>query len=524
MTSSMKRCAALAFAALALVTLPAALAAQVRLPAVIGDHMVVQQDKPVAVWGWAAKGEAVTVLFNGQEKRAVAGEDGKWRIAFDPVKAGGPGLEMTVRGAKGTALAVKDILVGEVWLCSGQSNMEMSMSWLPYPAPDALRADNPSMRLFKLPQRTSDRPQDDVDAKWDICAPDVVREFSAVAYYFGLELHKRLGVPVGLIESAWGGTAIEPWTPPIGFASVHDVKPLLEKQAGKYAEYRDALAKALPAWEAWIKDSRKALAAKAVLPAPPAPRLPANPYDDPQAPTTLYNGMIHALTPFAIRGAIWYQGEANRNDGLFYEKKMEALIDGWRAVWQLGDFPFYYVQLAPFNYGYDRETPVGDVPDFLRLPLIWEAQRNVLRVPHTGMAVTTDITDLYDIHPANKRDVGYRLSLWARADVYGERTLECSGPLYRSMTVEGSIVRLAFDHAGGGLITNDGQGLKWFEVAGEDRVFYKAEAEIAGDTVVVWSPRVASPKAVRFGWHQLAVPNLANKEGLPASPFRTDKW
>ncbi|MCK7541086.1 MAG: sialate O-acetylesterase [Marinilabiliales bacterium] len=243
------------------------------------------------------------------------------------------------------------------------------------------------MRLFKLPRRTSDRPQDDVDAKWDVCAPDVVREFSAVGYYFGLELHKRLGVPVGLIMSAWGGTAIEPWTPPIGFASVPEVKPLLEAQAAKYAEYRNALAKALPSWETWIKDSRKALAAKSALPPSPVPRLPANPYDDPQAPTTLYNGMIHALTPFAIRGAIWYQGEANRNDGLFYEKKMEALIDGWRAVWQIGDFPFYYVQLAPFNYGYDRETPVGDVPDFLRLPLIWEAQRNVLRIPNTGMAV-----------------------------------------------------------------------------------------------------------------------------------------
>ena len=525
MNHAIKRPAALALAAvLFAVALPAALSAEVKLPAVIGDHMVVQQDKPVAVWGWAGKAEPVTVLFNGQERKAVAGADGKWRVVFDPLKAGGTALEMTVRGANGPAVVVKDILVGEVWLCSGQSNMEMSMTWLPYPSPDALRADNPSMRLFKLPRRTSDRPQDDVDAKWDICAPDVVREFSAVGYYFGLELHKRLGVPVGLIMSAWGGTDIEPWTPPIGFASVAEVKPLLEKQTAKYAEYRDALAKALPSWETWIKDSRKALAAKSVLPPAPAPRLPANPYDNPQAPTTLYNGMIHALTPFAIRGAIWYQGENNRNDGLLYAKKMEALIAGWRAVWQLGEFPFYYVQLAPFNYSYNRETPAGDVPDFLRLPLIWEAQANALRIPNTGMAVTTDITDLYDIHPANKRDVGYRLSLWARANVYGEKTLEFSGPLYKSMTVEKGIVRLSFDHVGGGLVTNDGQGLKWFEIAGEDRIFYKAEADIAGDTVVVWSPRVAAPKAVRFGWNQLAVPNLANREGLPASPFRTDRW
>ena len=234
--------------------------------------------------------------------------------------------------------------------------------------------------------------------------------------------------------------------------------------------------------------------------------------------------MIHALTPFAIRGAIWYQGEANRNDGLFYEKKMEAMIKGWRLAWKLGDFPFYYVQIAPFDYGYDVETPVIEIPDFLRLAYLWEAQTNALRIPNTGMAVITDIADLRDIHPTNKRDVGYRLSLWARANAYGEKTLVYSGPLYKSMAVEGNLARLSFDHVGGGLIANDGQPLKWFEIAGEDHIFYKADADIAGDTVVVWSPKVPAPKAVRFAWHQLAVGNLANREGLPASPFRTDKW
>lgn len=524
MNHAHKRLAALALAILFAVALPAALAAEVKLPAVIGDHMVVQQDKPVAIWGWAGRNEPVTVLLGGQEKRAVAAAaDGAWRVVFDPLKAGDEPLEMTVRGAKGPALVVKDILVGEVWFCSGQSNMEMSFTWMANPAPEVLRADNPNMRLFFVPKRTADRPMDDVVAKWEPSTPDAVRTFSAVAYYFGLELHKRLGVPVGLIESAWGGTDIEPWTPPVGFAAVPEVRPLLEAQGEKYAAYRDALAKSLPAMEAWVRESRKALAAKSALAPRPEPGLPVNPYDDPQAPTTLYNGMVHALTPFAIR-AIWYQGENNRNDGLLYEKKMEALIQGWRTVWQLGDFPFYYVQLAPYNYAYNRETPTGDVPDFLRLPLIWEAQANVLRIPNTGMAVTTDITNLYDIHPANKREVGYRLSLWARAKTYGEKTLEFSGPLYKSMTVDGGLIRLAFDHVGGGFVANDGQALKWFEIAGEDRVFYKAEAEIAGDTVVVWSSRVPAPKAVRFGWHQLAVPNLANREGLPASPFRTDRW
>lgn len=518
------RAIGLTLATLLLAGIAGGLSAQVRLPAVIGDHMVIQQDKPVTVWGWAGKSEPVTVLFNGQERRAVAAADGTWRVVFDPLKAVDAPLTMTVRGAKSPEIVVKDILVGEVWLCSGQSNMEMSFTWMPNPAPEVMRADNPNMRLFLVPKRTADRPKDDVVATWERCSPETVRPFSAVGYYFGLELHKRLGVPVGLIESAWGGTDIEPWTPPVGFAAVPEVKPLLEKQAASYAEYRNALAKALPAWETWAHDSRKALAAKPALPLEPMPDLPPNPYDNPQAPTTLYNGMIHALTPFAIRGAIWYQGENNRNDGLFYEKKMEALIQGWRTAWKLGDFPFYYVQLAPYSYGYNRETPAGDIPDFLRLPYIWEAQKNALRLPNTGMAVITDITNLTDIHPANKKDVGYRLSLWARANTYGEKTLVFSGPLYRSMTVDGNLIRLAFDDVGGGLTTNDGQPLKWFEIAGEDRIFHKAEAEIAGDTVVVWSSKVTAPKAVRFGWHQLAVPNLANKEGLPASPFRTDRW
>ena len=524
MTSLTKRLASIALTGALVLGLAAALAAQVRLPALISDHMVVQQDKPVAVWGWAGKNEPVTVSFNGQEKKAVAAAaDGRWRVVFDPVKAGDNPLEMTVKGAKGPATVVRDILVGEVWVCSGQSNMEMSFTWLAIASPDVLRAVNPNMRLFLVPKRTADRPQDDVAASWAPCLPDTVRGFSMVAYYFGLELHKRLGVPVGLIDTSWGGTMIEPWTPPLGFAAVPELKPTLDQQAAKYQDYRDGLGKALPGWEAWAREARKALAANGPL--PPEPALgPKNPFNNPQAPTALYNGMIHALTPYAIRGAIWYQGEANRNDGLLYTKKMEAMIHGWRTAWGLGDFPFYFVQLAPYDYGYDRETPVNAVPDEERLPLIWQAQTDALRIPNTGMAVITDIGDLKDIHPVNKRDVGYRLSLWARAKVYGEKTLVYSGPLYRSMTTDGNLIRLAFDHVGSGLVSSDGQPLKWFEIAGDDHIFYNAEADIAGDTVVVWSPRVAAPKAVRFGWHELAVPNLANKEGLPASPFRTDNW
>jgi len=502
--------------------LSATLAAEVRLPAVFSDHMVIQRDQPVAIWGWAGRGEAVAVRLAGREQKARAGGDGTWRVAFDALQAGGGPLELTVRGERDPETVVRDILVGEVWLCSGQSNMEWSMLAIASPTPEILRAEDPGLRLFQVPRRTSDRPEEDIDAKWAVATPEAVRPFSAVAYYFGLELRRSLGVPVGLIMSAWGGTAIEPWTPPAGFAAVPELRPILDGLEGRLAVYRRDLDKALPAWDVWVRESRRALTSKTTL--PQKPTLPANPFDDPQTPTTLYNGMIHPLIGFAIRGAIWYQGESNRNDGLLYEKKMEALIRGWREVWKTGDLHFYYVQLAPFNYAYGREAQTLDVPEALRLPLIWEAQTNILRLPNTGMAVVTDITDLNDIHPRNKKDVGLRLALWARARAYGESGLVYSGPLFKSMTVEGGRARLSFDHVGGGLISNDGQPLRWFEMAGEDRVFTKAEARIEDATVVVSSSRVASPRAVRFGWHQLAVPNLANKEGLPASPFRTDRW
>jgi sialate O-acetylesterase len=499
-----------------------ALRADIRLPAVIGDHMVIQQEKPIPVWGWAEPGEKVTVRLSRREMNARAGDDGRWRVLFPALRTGGDPLEMVVRGEKSPEISVRDILVGEVWVCSGQSNMEWPLSQTSSPTPEILRAENPAIRLFLVPRRTADRPREDVEAKWTLCTPETAAPFSAVAYYFGLELHQKLGIPIGLIEAAWGGTAIEPWTPPVGFAAVPETSAITAELRQRVEDYRNGLAEALPQWEAWVRGSRKAISSNTELPA--RPEFPVHPLDDPQAPTALYNGMIHPLIGFAIRGAIWYQGESNRNDCLAYEHKMEALIRGWREVWNLGDFPFYYVQLAPYDYAYNREDPGGDVPDFFRLPLIWEAQTRILRLPATGMAVTTDIANLNDIHPRNKKDVGFRLALWARAGIYGESNLCPSGPIFKSMSVERDRVRIVFDYAAGALISNDGQSLRWFEIAAEDRVFHKAVAEIDGETVVVSSPRVAAPKAVRFGWHQSAVPNLANRQGLPASPFRTDAW
>lgn len=502
-----------------LLLLSGALQAEIKIPAVIGSHMVIQQNSPITLWGWAGAGESVTVRFKEQTVTSDAGVQGFWRIRLEPVTADADPSSMTISGSRSPAVTLVDILVGEVWLCSGQSNMAWTMNRTHTPTPEILRAQFPRIRLFQVPRRAAADPQRDVDAAWAACSPTTVRDFSAVGYYFGLEIHRALGVPVGLIDSTWGGTRIEPWTPPVGFQAVSELAGVLEDTRRLRTEYRETLPAALNEWEAWREAAAEALATDGTL--PEAPERPRHPLSNQQQPTALYNGMIHPLVPFAIQGAIWYQGEANRDDGLLYQAKMEALIRGWRDVWSKQDLSFFYVQLAPFNYAFNWQDTGGDVPDFYRLPLIWEAQRKTLSLPHTGMAVVTDITNLNDIHPRNKKEVGRRLSLWAQARTYGRKTLVYSGPLYRSMEVVGDRIRLRFDHVGGGLISMDGQPLSWFEIAGPDRIFYKAKAEIRGNNVVVWSPRVKAPSAVRMGWHQLAVPNLGNREGLPASPFRS---
>jgi sialate O-acetylesterase len=496
--------------------------AAIKLPAVIGSHMVLQQQTPIQIWGWAEPGEEIIVTFADQKAQTSVDKGGRWKITLKPMTAGKGPYTMTISGTQSQQVLLNDILLGEVWVCSGQSNMEWELRRTHSPIPEIQRADLPKIRLFHVPRKVSTQPLEDVDAEWNICKPETARYFSAVAYYFGRELHKKLGVPVGLISTRWGGTRIEPWTPVSGFKSIPELHGILEEMKSVEEEYRKTLQEFLPKLEDWIEKTQSALSQGATLPL--QPEIPLHPQHDPQAPTVLYNAMIHPLTPFAVRGAIWYQGESNRNDGLIYTKKMEALIQGWRKAWNLGNFPFYYVQLAPYNYDYTPEEDGSCVPDYLRLPLIWEAQLNALKIPNTGMAVTTDIGNLYDIHPRNKKEVGYRLSLWALAKTYGWKDLVYSGPLYKSMVVEGEKIRIQFDYVGGGLISLDNQPLTWFEIAGQDRIFYKARVEIQGESVLVWCDEVTKPVAVRFGWHQIAEPNLGNREGLPASPFRTDRW
>jgi len=462
--------------------------AEVTLPRIIDSNMVLQRGQSVPIWGWATPGERVTVQFGSQNRSVKTDRSGRWEVRLPSLKASAVPAEMVVAG--GNRIVLTNILVGEVWLCSGQSNMEKPIGTqsgqkpVPNYQQELAASDFPQIRLFKVEKRMAAGPAKDVNSKgWFLCNSNSheTLKFSAAAYFFGRKIHQELGVPIGLIESAWGGTRIEPWTPPAGFAAV------------------------------------RALRDKIDLPAPGA--TVSN-----RTPTALYNAMIAPLVPFALRGALWYQGESNLMDvpdGPIYADKMRALIEGWRKAWGMGNFPFYYVQLAPYTYYSDRATPRVDRPE--RLPEMWETQAAALKLPKTGMIVITDLVqDVQDIHPVNKQDVGARLARLALAKDYGRKDVVWSGPMYRKAKFEKGRAIISFDHVDGGLVSKDGQPLDWFTIAGSDGVFVPAKAVIEGGTVLVSSPDVPEPKAVRFAWHEKAMPNLFNAAGLPAGPFRTD--
>jgi sialate O-acetylesterase len=429
--------------------------------------MVLQRGVSLPIWGWAEKGEAVTVSIAGQTVSAKAGDDGRWEVTLAKLDATAEGksLEMTIKGSSGDEITLEDVLVGEVWICSGQSNMEMGVGAAKNGKAEIAAANYPGIRLFWVPKERARQPASDVAASWDVCSPKTLGAgawggFSAASYFFGRDLHKDLRVPVGLIFAAWSGTPAEEWT------------------------------------------SRKALSAEPTL------KGMVGEYEV----SSLYNGMIAPLIPFAIRGAIWYQGEANVGRGTQYQVLLPTLIRNWRTDWGQGDFPFGMVQIAPFFYGGDGTAEAE----------LWEAQlKTVQTVPNTGIALTMDIGDLDEIHPKDKQDVGRRLALWALAKVYN-RPFVYSGPIYKSMAIEGEKIRISFDHVGGGLISRDGKPLTEFMIAGADKKFLPATAEIDGPSVIVISDAVTNPAAVRFAFRGIAQSNLANKEGLPAAPFRTD--
>jgi len=492
--------------------LPAQLHADVRLPKVLSDHMVLQQNLPLDIWGQADPGENVKVSFRGQEAATQADATGHWRVSLAPMAAGGP-FEMAVNGKN--SLKLSDILVGEVWICSGQSNMEWPMSLVNNAEQEIAAANFPRLRLFSVKHEVADTPQADLSGEWIVTTPENVRDFSAVGYFFGRELHKDLNRPVGLIDSSWGGTPAESWTSETTLQSDLSLQPLVWQWRRVLADYPGAKTNYERDQAAWEKKAGEAKAAG--KPEPPRPSKPRGP-GHAWTPGGLFNAMLAPLTSFGIRGAIWYQGESNAQPfrAAEYRRLFSAMIEDWRRAWDQGPFPFFFVQLA--NFKERKSQPADSAWAELR-----ESQTAALGLPNTGMAVTIDIGEAGDIHPRNKQDVGHRLALAAKAVAFGKE-LPFSGPLYKGMTLEGNQVRVHFAHAGAGLKAKDGAALKGFAVAGKDRRFVWADARIEGKTIVVSSPNVTQPVAVRYGWADNPECNLYGGSDLPASPFRTDNW
>jgi sialate O-acetylesterase len=525
--SSFFRCVTL----LAVCAASSAAMANVRLPRIFSNHMLLQRGLEAPVWGWAEAGEEVSVQFAGQEKSATADENGKWMVRLDALEASSKGRALVVK--EKNTITLNDVLVGDVWICSGQSNMEWQTRSVINAPEEIAAAKYPEIRLFDVPgHTTAATAQSDVPGgSWQLCSPQSVASFSAVGYFFGRHFHRETGVPVGLLGTNWGGTRIEPWVPPVGFRSVPELKNI----ARQIDQFDPTTATGKATWDAhlknvedWIAKTRDALAAGTNV--SKAPITPG--FTNSGQPTAIYNSMVHGLAPYGVRGAIWYQGESNGSEGVSYFHKMQALIQGWRNVWGQGEFPlyFYFVQLADFQKSNDNPAG-GDGWAKLR-----EAQRQTLTIPGTGMAVITDIGAANDIHPRNKQDVGYRLALWALRDVAKQNVVP-SGPLFKEIKVEESAIRVYFEHAANGLIVGERKKgleptpevkdgtLMRFAIAGEDKTWHWADAKIDGDTVVVSSKKVPKPVAVRYGYTMNPTgANLYNKEGLPASPFRSDDW
>ncbi|MCX6880344.1 MAG: hypothetical protein NTW21_42035 [Verrucomicrobia bacterium] len=543
----------------------------VELPSILGSHMVMQRDLKAPVWGWAPAGRKITVEFAGQVKKATADAEGNWKIVLDPMPANSNPQVMSISESAEPAAAtargpasvkLEDVLVGDNWLCSGQSNMVVDMSFgfgggeksrdedkveIPEIAITKKHlmevGSSPTLRFYRVsPEATSDQPQGNCGGAWIVLTPESARKVSAVGFYFGHRLNQELKIPIGCMQSTRGNTRIEPWVSASGFRMVPelaDISKGIDMFIPSTELGRKTQQESIQKVADWLTTAKAAAQAGKSLPRIPELPWPGN--NDGTA-AALYNGMIAPLVPFGIKGAIWYQGELNggypwdgsldRPEGMTYFPKMQALIGGWRKDFGIGDFPFYFVQLP--NYHKPNPNPEGG-DGWAKLR---EAQRKALEIPHTGMAVTIDIgiePDYNDIHPRNKFDVGERLALLALAKDYGKKNLVCSGPLYKAMKVEDTKIRIAFDSTGSGLTAGkkenvqpavkDSAKLKGFAITGEDKKWAWADAVIDGKTVVVSSPQVAKPVAVRYAFSTNPEGcNLYNNEGLPAAPFRTDEW
>ena len=484
---------------------------EVDLPSIFGDHMVLQQGQAIPVWGTAAPGEKVMVRLGKRQAKTAADADGQWMVKLRALKTGKT-RKLTVSG-ESNKIAFDDVLLGEVWVCSGQSNMQWPVHATDNGDAEVAAADYPSIRLFSVTRHTAAGPQEDCQGRWVVCSPTAVRDFSAVGYYFGRYLHQKLDVPMGLINTSWGGTPAESWTSRSTLAADPELRVILdrwEKILADYPEAKKAYDEEIAKWKVQAEEAEAA--------GKPVPRQPQGPYgpDHPWRPSSLYNAMIAPLVPYGIQGAIWYQGESNADRAFQYRNLFRSMIVDWRQSWNEGNFPFLFVQLANF-------TDVLPDPGPSAWAELREAQTMTLSLPNTGMAVIIDIGEAKDIHPRNKQDVGKRLALNALANTYGKKVLY-SGPMYESMEVENGAIRVEFEHTDGGLTAKGGDTLKGFAIAGADRKYVWADAAIDGDEIVVSSDAVASPVAVRYAWAHNPVCNLYNAAGLPASPFRTDDW
>jgi sialate O-acetylesterase len=446
---------------------------EVKLPSIFGDNMVLQQKTDAAIWGTAVNNGTVKVItsWNNKLYSVKAGSDGKWKVKVVTPAAGGP-YEISI--SDGKTLKLKNVLIGEVWVCSGQSNMEMPVKgYFNQPVTGSNYAiatsSNPSIRMFTVKKATSLQPAYDFTGGWQVCEPESVSEFSATAYYFGLFLNKVLNVPVGLVNTSWGGTRIEPWMSEAGIKKFDFVTLPDKNQQGTLS---------------------------------------------PQTPTVLFNAMINPMVGYGIKGAIWYQGESNRNEADKYVKLLPGLVENWRSVWGVGDFPFYYIQIAPFDYGTG-----GLNSAYLR-----EAQLKAsTAIPNIGMACIMDLGEKDNIHPADKKTGSERLALLALTKTYGKSGFASSGPVFKEMTAEGPVVKLTFNNAQNGL-TSYGKELSCFEVAGANKRFLPAKAFITATGITLMCPYITEPVAVRYAFKDFIVGDLFNTEGLPASSFRTDDW
>lgn len=488
--------------------LHASISAQVKLPALVADNMVLQQNSKVNLWGWAAPNEKINIRLGWQNSftEVVADPNGNWKTAVTTPQGSEKPYEIAIEASN--KIILKNILIGEVWICSGQSNMYFPVgkedgTWktgVKNYEEEIKNASYPAIRLFTVATNASPKPLDDVTGSWKECSPTNVNTFSAVAYFFGRELYQKLKVPIGLVSTSWGGTKAEAWTAQNVLEENTSFLPILEQDAKNEKLYQEKL----ETYYSNLEKERIANAndwSKIQL---KKPKKEAN-----KTSYVLYNAMLHPITNYTMKGVIWYQGESNAEKAFLYRSLFPTMVKSWREEWKQGDFPFYFVQIAPHK---------GQNPDIREAQLIASKTMS-----NTGMVVTTDVGNATNIHPIDKQTVGYRLALIARAKTYGENKLTYSGPMYNHMKIKKDKIQLFFDDVATGL-KKPSEDLKEFEIAGSDQVFYPAVAKIDGKTILVSSSKVKNPAAVRFAWKPVPEPNLFNNENLPASPFRTDDW